>query len=411
LRGKRVVATGLGAVAPNGIGRQAFWEGLIEGRSGVSRIASFDVNDLPTQIAGQVRDFHCGDYPNLRDLGTTARQTQFGIVATALALDDARVDSSSMESSVKAAFIGACNPAYDLIEPEVVRIHSGGLPVVTPGVLQASDPFATCSNVSRIFGFHDIARTSTTSCNSGLNAIGQAYRQIIAGRVDMSVAGGTDSPLSPVAFTSFCGAHFMSRRNDAPQLASRPFDRLRDGGVLAEGAAIVLLEELEHALMRRAPIYCEIIAYSERALSVTRSRIEESLVATINAALADGHVAHGEIDYICAHGPSDPLLDRLETQAIKTVFGKQAYRIPISSIKSMIGNPLSAAGALQFIASALVVTENIIPPTINQVFPDPSCDLDYVPNRARKSRVETAMVLTHGLNGADACVILRSLRT
>jgi 3-oxoacyl-[acyl-carrier-protein] synthase II len=407
---KRVVITGIGVVAPNGIGKNDFWNSLLEGRSGISRVSRFDVSDLPTQIAGEIKVFNPEqylDFPEIRDFGL---QTQFGLVAAKLALDDARFFPK--EAARVGSVIGTSNPTYDLIETEVERLsRKPDHTTIDPAILKSVDPFSTSSLVSSHLKLPGVSVGITTSCTSGLNAIGFAFSDIASGKHDVLISGSADSAISRYAFMSFCAANIMSKNNEHPQEASRPFDAHRDGGILSEGAGIIVLESLDHAINRGANIYAEIVGYSECALGVDHKKIRQSMATSMVMALSSGCVHPNEIDYICAHGPSDPLGDRIETEAIKDVFLDSAYLKPVSSIKAVTGNCQSASGPMQVIASCLAVRDGIIPPTWNYQFFDAFCDLDYLPNQTRRNDLRYVLINSHGFNGTDSSLVIRRYST
>jgi 3-oxoacyl-[acyl-carrier-protein] synthase II len=402
----RVVITGVGVLAPNGIGKESFWKALVEGRSGISRIDSFDVSHLPTQIAGQIKGFDPTAYIQRAEARRMARQTQLSVSAAKMASMDAGLELGG-DFRGRSCIIGTSNPALDLYEEEITGlIATRRKPHATRYGLTDMDPFCVSGAVAKSLAFSDVARTICNSCTSGANSIGLALREIQNGRVHTALAGSADCAIFPLTFVTFCAAGIMSTRNAEPETASRPFDRDRDGGVLAEGAAVFVLEELDRALLRNATIYAELIGYGECALSSTPPAFTDSLAQAMSLALRDAQLAPQDIDYISAHAPSDPFSDIFEVEAIKKVFGKTAYRIPTSSIKSMIGNPQSAAAPLQFASALHVLDTGIIPPTINYSNPDPRCDLDVVPNTPRKNKVDIIMINSHGINGTDAALIV-----
>lgn len=406
LRHRRVAITGIGVVAPNGVGKEQFWKALCSGKSGISRITSFDVSALPTQIAGQVRDFNPALFIPNDKWKYMGRQTQLALAAAALAMKDADMPAP-IPFFRTCCIVGTSNPSYDLIEEEFLKFTGPqGLSAGVPWALKAIDPFSPSSAISYFYGFRDVSRALCTSCTAGLNSIGHAFWEIRRGSFDVAVAGSVDSAIFPITFLFFCSAGIMSKKNDCPEAASRPFDRNRDGGVLSEGAAVLILEPLEEALGRGAPIYAEIIGYGETAQSVDPLNAKESLAQAIRRALVDAQISSSDVDYVCAHAPSDPLTDVIETQALKDALGRHAYRLSVSSIKSMIGNPQSAAGPMQTAAAALAINCGIIPPTTNLEDPDPCCDLDYVPRVARRCAIEVALVNSHGINGTDASLVL-----
>lgn len=406
MKPRRVVITGIGVIAPNGIGKEAFWDALVNGRSGIARITSFDPSNLPTQIAGEVRDFNPSDFIPNEKWQTMGRQTQMALAAAVLAAQDAGLEPHTQK--VRACcFVGTSNPSYDLIETEFLKFTGpAGLAAGASWAMKSIDPFSPASAVSSFLGISGTSTAMTTSCTAGLNSVGHAFWELKKGTYDLAVAGSVDCAIFPITFLFFCAAGIMSKRNDEPDKASRPFDTERDGGVLSEGAALLVLEPLELALARGAPIYAEVIGYGESSLSTDPRRTKEGFATAITKALQDAKLHPDQIDYVAAHAPSDPMTDVIETEALKQVFRKHAYRFAISSIKSMIGNPQSAAGPMQVIASAIAMSAGILPPTINLHRPDPCCDLDYVPNEARRASPAFVLINSHGINGTDAALIL-----
>lgn len=406
MKPRRVVITGIGVVAPNGIGKDAFWDALVNGRSGVKRISSFDPSGLPTQIAGEVRDFDPRRFIPGDKWKTMSRQTQLALAAVTLALEDANLEKTTLPLR-GSCLLGTSNPGYDLIEMEFLKFTGPrGLSSGVPWALKAIDPFSSCGAASLLTGLCQSSLTFCTSCTAGLNSIGNAFWKIRRGELDIALAGSVDAAIFPITFLFFCAAGIMSRRNDAPESASRPFDRERDGGVLSEGAAMVVLEELDAAIARGAHIYAEVLGYGETTKSVDPASLKDAFVHSMQMAFRDAGVPPGETDYVCAHAPSDPVTDAIETAALKEVLGRKAYACAVSSIKSMIGNPQSAAGAMQVAAAAMSVHTGIIPPTINLETPDPQCDLDYVPWHYRRADVKVALINSHGINGTDASLII-----
>ena len=410
MKPRRVVITGIGVVAPNGIGKDAFWDALVKGKSGISRITSFDASDLPTQIAGEVRDFDPSQFIPGDEWKTMSRQNQLAVAAAFLALRDAGMDVKE-GSEAGSSFIGTSNPSYDLIETEFLKMTGPeGIFGAFPWALRTIDPFSSCSAVSRLTGLWETSSTFSTSCTAGLISIGYAFQQIRAGALKIALAGGADAPIFRTSLLFFCAAGILSRRNSTPEAASRPFDKDRDGGVLAEGAAVLVLEDWERAAARGASIYAEVLGYGNTGRSVIATDLSESIKHAMICALADALIDPTEVDYVCAHAPSDPVTDAMETTALKQVFGSHAYRFAVSSIKSCVGNPLSAAGPMQVAATALAIYTGLIPPTTNLQIPDPQCDLDYVPWRARRANLRIGLINSHGLNGTDACLILGAVK-
>jgi len=405
---RRVVVTGIGIIAPNGIGKELYWKALAEGKSGIKQIKGFDVNSFPTQIAGEVQDFDSSDFMSPRDVKRTARTTQFAIAAAKMAVSDSQLKIEE-ESEVGVA-MGVSASASDVVETHHALFMERGVSRVSPFLVTSAIPNASASNISILLGCKGAVTTISNSCPAGLDAIGSAFGRIRDSKDDVFIAGGTDAQVTPFGLAMLCAPRIMSTRNDDPEGASRPFDRTRDGGILSEGVGVLVLEEMQHAMNRGAHIYAEILGYANRAdgIGVYDEEILESGVKRAMAlALKDAHIKPQEVDYICAHAPSDEF-DRIESIAIKQVFGKHAYEIPVSSIKSMIGNPLSAAGPLQVVASIMVLERGIIPPTINHKSPDKDCDLDYVPGKARECKgINTILINTHGFGGINSTLIIR----
>jgi 3-oxoacyl-[acyl-carrier-protein] synthase II len=406
-RQRRVVITGLGVVAPNGIGLEAFWRSLLLGRSGISHISRFDVSNMPTRIAGEIKAFDVRRFIDHEDIERLGLQSRLGVAAAKMAMEDAQVPNDRTNSRY-GVIIGTSNPIYSLLEDQYDRM-SGGAGDIDQHFIHNVDPFITAKVTAQLFNLRGLCSSLTTSCTSGLNAIGAAFLEIRHDRCDFLLCGSTDSALSTYAFRCFCAAGIMSKRNTDPQSASRPFDAHRDGGVLSEGAAVIALESYEHAVRRDAHIYSEVAGYSETAASVDSKHTKSSFGQAMKMALNSASLHPSGIDYICAHAPSDPIVDRLETAAIKYIFGRDAYRIPVSSIKAVTGNAQSASGGMQVVATCLAFQEKRIPPTWNYEHPDPNCDLDYVPNAPRYNILRHAMINAHGFNGTDSSLILRSL--
>ncbi len=405
---RRVVVTGIGVVAPNAIGKEVFWKALSEGKSGIKRIKRFDVSSYPTQIAGEIQDFDPSDYMPPRDIKRTSLASQFAFAATEMAIADSQLQIK--EDNNTGAIIGVSSSAADIIEAQHGIFMLKGLSRVSPFGVTSILPSAPANYISASLGLKGTVVTISNSCAAGMDAIGYAYRSISIGTDDILIAGGVESQITPFGLAMLSAPRIMSTKNDEPEKASRPFDKMRDGGILSEGAGILILEELQHALDRKCHIYAEILGYSSRCDGNGNYEVGESesgIERAIRVALKQADLNVNKLDYICAHGPSDDF-DRIETNAIKAVLGEHAYKIPVSSIKSMIGNPLSAAGPLQLIASIMVMEKGIIPPTINYEYPDPNCDLDYVPNKAREcNSIRHILINSHGFGGVNSSLIIK----
>jgi 3-oxoacyl-[acyl-carrier-protein] synthase II len=401
---KRVVITGLGTLSAAGTGKEDFWNSLKAGKSGIRRITLFDPSPFRSQIAGEIQGFDPSLYIDKKELRWMDRVSQIAVVASQWAVDDAGINPGEDTGMIIGTGIGGILSHQDLFEQYFHRgpakIYAHSLPKIMYN--------ATAGHISMRFGLKGEGYTVSTACASGAHAIGEACRLIRHGYARMMIAGGTDVPLTPHLHGCWCALRVVSTYNDTPETASRPFDKNRNGFVLGEGAGIVVLEELEHALARSATIYGEIIGYgtSFDASHLTAPNAGGQALA-IQRALDDGHVSPEDIDYINAHGTSTKINDKVETEVIKKVFGKRAYSIPVSSIKSMIGHTIGAAGAIEVIACCLTMRDNIIPPTINYSEPDPECDLDYVPNKARQADVTTVLSNSFGFGGNNAVLILQ----
>jgi 3-oxoacyl-[acyl-carrier-protein] synthase II len=408
----RVVVTGLGAIAPNGVGKDAFWEGLVRGRSGIDRITRFDTSAFPCQIAGEVSDFEPTTYIDPQEAKRMPRVSQFAVAAAKMALDDSGL-RVTMENARK---IGVCFATsvgkVEVFEAEHLPFLERGVRAIHPLTLNEFSPHAVSSHVAMALAVSGVCGTVSTGCTAGLDALYWGYSQLCLGRASTIVVGGAEALLNPFAFAVACASGALSKRNEAPQEASRPFEMHRDGMVLSEGAGAVVLETLAHAQGRDARIYAEVLGYStardgKELLRCDLSGSDQARV--IEAALYQARLPKQRIDYINAHGSAIRDYDTAETNAIKAVFRDWAYNLSVSSIKSMIGHPFAAASSLQVVASCLTLQHGIIPPTTNYGTADPSCDLDYVPNRSRRGRVRALLVHAHGMGGTDSALIIGKL--
>lgn len=409
---RRVVITGSGVVAPNGIGKEAFWQACIRGTSGVGEISRFDASMLPARIAGEIRAFPA------EQLGLTGdeiqhldRASQFALAAANLALLDAGYDMHEEERERTGVYMGlamACLEAGEQMWATARGYRA------TSAESDTTDPFlmahAAASGIAVHHQFHGPCMVIATGCSAGADAIGQAFWLIQEGRAERMLAGGTDAALSLGVQNVFCVMGALSTGYNAdPQRASRPYDRKRDGFVMAEGAGVVLLEEREQALARGAHIYAEILGFASNSNAYHMTSLPPDgapLRDLLRQALAETGIAPAQIGYINAHGSSTPPNEIAETAAYKAVFGEQAYRIPISASKSLIGHSQGAASAIETIVTALVLDQQLIPPTINQEEADPQCDLDYVPNVARQASIEVALTHSSGFGGVNSVLVL-----
>jgi len=407
---RRVVVTGIGVITPVGIGKEAMWDALARGVSGIGPITRFDASDYPTRFAGEVRDFDPATYMDRKDVRRLDRFIQYAWAATQMALTDANLDPTKVDGERMGVLIGSGIGGIETLEQQVRVLAERGPDRVSPFLVPMMIPDMASGYVSIQIGAKAHNACTVTACASGSNAIGDAARIIQRGEADIMITGGTEASVTPVALAGFSAARALSTRNDAPQKASRPFDKERDGFVLAEGAGILVLESLEHAQARGARIYGEVAGYActGDAYHITQPAPEgEGAYRAIRRALEDAGVSPDEIDYINAHGTSTEYNDYFETLAIKRALGEAAYRVPISSTKSMTGHLLGAAGAVEAIVCLLAMERGLIPPTINYEVPDPGCDLDYVPNEARPAKIDVAVSNSFGFGGHNAVLVLR----
>ncbi|HEU5361157.1 MAG TPA: beta-ketoacyl-ACP synthase II [Candidatus Deferrimicrobiaceae bacterium] len=405
---RRVVVTGLGAVTPLGIGVGPTWEAILAGRSGVGRITKFDPSDFPTTIAAEVKEFVPEDFIDRKEIKRMDPFIHLAMASTHFAMVDSGLTIDEGLGPRVGVYMGSGLGGLSTLE----RYHQAYL---EEGVRKIS-PFFIPMLISNLAPGHIAIRygakgpniTTTTACAASSHAIGEGMLAIRRGVCDAVIAGGSEATITPMGLGGFCAMKALSTRNGDPARASRPFDKDRDGFVMGEGAAMLILEELEFARRRGAKIYAELCGYgaSGDAHHVTAPAPGgEGAVRCMQAALSDAHVGPGEVDYINAHGTSTPYNDAYETTAIKTVFGEHAWKLMVSSTKSMTGHLLGAAGALEGVFSILAISEGVVPPTINYETPDPECDLDYVPNEARRANVRYALSNSFGFGGTNSCLL------
>jgi len=409
MKRNRVVITGMGILAPNGIGNDKFWESLLAGRSGIGPITLFDASDLRSRIAGEVKNFDPHDYiePELKPK-RMARHTQFAYAAAMMALKDAGLEVSEADlPSPTPVVVGVSTSAMDIIERSISNFAERGENGISPTAVGALTPQAAANVIADRIGVHAHASTVSSACPSGLDALAIAANMIESGAAELAIAGGADAPITKHTFAAFIATGMSSCRNGEPERASRPFDLERDSGVISEGAGMFVLEDLERAEARGARSYLEINGYARQRDDIPENP-GSGLLGSMRLALANSSRSIDAIDYICAYGPGHPVLDAAEVRYIKEVFGERAYSMPISSIKGVTGNPLAAGGPLQVAACALSLRDQIIPPTANYELPDPDCDLDFVP-RARKAKLDSILLNVRGLGGsASSLVVSRS---
>jgi 3-oxoacyl-[acyl-carrier-protein] synthase II len=406
---RRAVITGLGAVTPVGNDVPTTWQNLVDGRSGVDVISRFDASEYPVNIAAEVKDFDPSLAMPAKEMRKTGLDVHYGVAAAMEAARDSGLQVS--DPSRAGVIIGSAVGGLPQVLDQQKVLEERGRERVSPHWLPNMLVDTTTSHVATQLGWRGVNYSIVSACASGSHAIGDAALVVRRGQADAILAGGTESAIVPLILAGFCSMRALADGRDDPAAASRPFDATRSGFVMAEGAAVVLVEDLEHALRRGAKIYCEVIGYgaSNDAYHVATPHPESiGVIEMMRAALASAEVSPHEVDYINAHGTSTPYNDSAETLAIKTVFGDHAYAMAVSSIKSMVGHLFGAAGAIEALATALTIHTGVIPPTINYRHPDPECDLDYVPNEAREANVRVALSNSMGLGGHNGCVILKT---
>ena len=404
-RRNRVVVTGIGVIAPNGVGLRHFWESILAGRSGIGPITLFDASGFKSRIAGEVKNFDPLEYiePELKPK-RMARHTQFAYAATKMALKDANVRMSELPSPTPVV-IGVSMNAMDLIERAYEAVQQHGPNRVPTSTSAASIPQAPATVIADRIGSCARAITVSAACPSGLDAIADSANMVRTGEADLAICGGTDAPITPLVMSTFIASGLASYQNEFPEKASRPFDLERDSGVISEGACIFVLENFERAEARGAKIYLEIAGYGKQR-DMDPNRPASGLSGSMKMALANAACTVDEIDYISAYGPGHPVLDIAEVDIIKEVFGERAYSVPVSSIKAVTGNALSAGGPFQLAATALIMRDQVIAPTANYEFVDPKCDLDFVPNRPRKGNVRRALINVRGIGGSASSLVV-----
>src|SRR5262245_19737203 len=410
---RRVVVTGLGALTPVGNTTEEFWSSLKQGKSGIGPITKFDATDYPTRIAGEVRNFDETKYVDKKEARRLDPYLKYALATSVMAVEDAALDTSKVDSTRFGVLIGSgIGGISTLLEGEEVR-KTKGADRVSPFVIPMLIVNMAAGLVSMRFGAKGPNSSVVTACATGNHAIGDAFKIIERGDADVMIAGGAEAIIVPITIAGFCSMKAMSTRNDEPEKASRPFDAGRDGFVCGEGAGVIVLESLEHATRRDARIYAELVGYGMTgdAHHMTAPDPEgDGATRAMKLALDDAGVDASVVGYINAHGTSTPYNDKFETIAIKRVFGDHARRLAVSSTKSMTGHLLGAAGGIEAIATTLALHHGLLPPTINYDTPDPDCDLDYVPNQARKVDVEYALSNAFGFGGTNATLAFRRYR-
>ena len=411
---RRVVVTGIGCLSALGPDTASFWDGLIKGRSGISRLTRFDPTDFPSKVGGEIRDFDPGKFMDPKEAKRNDRYTQYAVAAARMAIEDAQVDTTKLDAERFGVIIGSGIGGMETIENQARVLIERGPSRVSPFTIPSLIANIASGVVAIEFQAKSVNFGVVSACASGSHALGEAMRHIRDGHADIMLSGGSEACITRLSYAGFCNMKAMSTDfNDTPEKASRPFDKLRDGFVMGEGAGVLVIESLEHAQARGARIYCELAGYGATcdAYHITGQDQEgKGLALCLNRALSEAGVAKSEVSYINAHGTSTPINDRCETLAIKRVFGEQAPKIAISSTKSMTGHLLGAAGGVEAAVCALAIRHGIVPPTLNLENPDPDCDLDYVPNQARKMTVNVAISNNLGFGGHNASLVFKAFK-
>jgi 3-oxoacyl-[acyl-carrier-protein] synthase II len=407
---RRVVVTGIGAITPIGLGRDGLWDGLLAEKSAVGPLTRFDPSQFRSHVAAEVNEFVPTDHLDERRSRRFDRFAQFSVVASRMALVDAGIVLEREDRERIGAMMGSALGGVAYAEDQMGKYMTGGLRAVDATLALAVFGGAASCNIAIEFGVYGPNSTNAMSCASGTIAVGDAFRTVRDNYADVMICGGAEAPLSTLCYGAFSLIRAMSTRNDDPATASRPFDRDRDGFVMGEGAAVLVLEERERALARGAPIYAEVLGYgmTNDGHHMTAPRPDGSQAArAMRLALSDAHVQPGEIGYVNAHGSSTPLNDPTETLAVKQVLGDHAYRVPLSGTKGYYGHALGASGAIEAAICALALDRGWLPPTVNLASPDPACDLDYIAGSGRSARPETIISNSFGFGGINASLVMR----
>jgi 3-oxoacyl-[acyl-carrier-protein] synthase II len=408
---RRVVITGLGAITPLATGVEESWRKLCQGKSGVARITKFDPCCFNVQIAAELKDFHPEDFLDKKKIRRTDPFIQYALVAARMAIDDAGLTINGNNASRVGVVLGSCAGGMNMFGKNLFALRDEGPEKVSPFFIPGFITNMAVGEVAMDFGARGPSKCVVTACATGNNCIGDAFRLIQYDEADAMIAGGSDAYILPIAIAGFDKMRTLSRRNNEPEKASRPFDKDRDGFTIGEGAGVVILEEMESAMRRGAKIYAELIGYGSNIDSFHITEPDwENQGLCLKLALSDAAISPSDVEYINAHGTSTVLNDVSETKAIKAALGEHSKKVPISSNKSMFGHLLGAAGAVEAIFTILTLRDGIIPPTINYDTPDPECDLDYVPNIARKAEVNIALSNAFGFGGVNATLVFRKFK-
>ncbi|MEL3973781.1 beta-ketoacyl-ACP synthase II [Rossellomorea oryzaecorticis] len=409
MNNKRVVVTGLGAVTPLGNNVESTWKGILEGKTGIGPLTRLNADDYPAKVAAELKDFDIEEYVERKEARKMDRFTHYAVAASMMAVKDSNLEISDENAHRVGVWIGSGIGGMETFENQYETFQKRGYRRVSPFFVPMIIPDMATGQVSIMLGAKGVNSCTVTACATGTNSIGDAFKVIQRGDADVMISGGAEAPITKMSVAGFCANTALSTNTD-PEKASRPFDANRDGFVMGEGAGVVVLEELEHALKRGATIYAEVVGYGSTgdAYHITApAPAGEGGARAMKMALEDGGVTPEELDYINAHGTSTPYNDKYETMAVKEVFGEHAYKLAMSSTKSMTGHLLGAAGGVEAIFTVLAMKDSVLPPTINLDTPDPDCDLDYVANEARKQDVNVAMSNSLGFGGHNATLVFK----
>ncbi len=407
---RRVVVTGMGVVSPVGVGLKDFEKGIFMGKNGIKKITRFNPSSFRSQIAGEISSLKVGEYLSSKNIRRMDRFTQFGMIGAQEAVETAGLNISGEDLDKIGVLVGSGVGGLETIAREQNNLMQKGPQKVSPFVVPMLITDMASAHIAIKYGFTGPNFSISTACATGNHALGEAFAIIQRGGAEVMIAGGTEAAVTQLGLAGFCSMRALSTRNDEPHRASRPFDRERDGFVIGEGAGILVLEELERAKKRKAKIWAEIVGFGMGcdAYHITQPAEDgRGIRATMEKSLKDANINLDEVDYINAHGTSTPLNDKVETRAVKALFEKRAYDIPISSTKSMTGHLLGATGGVEAIACILAIQNQVVPPTVNYEFFDPECDLDYIPNQAREVKVDVTVSNSMGFGGHNATLVIK----
>lgn len=409
---KRVVVTGVGVVSPIGTGKEAFWRSLISGKCGIGPVTHFDASSYPCKLAAEVNDFEATDFLTPKNARRISRGTQFAIVSTQKAVEDAQVDFSKEDPYQAGISYGSALGPMDIYEKFGSTFYERGLKRVNPFFLGMMNHNAMIGAIADAFDIRGYNTAISAGCSAGNVAIANAFFSVSNGMANIMITGGVDTPIYPLTFGLYAASHSMTSNNGDPKKVMCPYDKRRNGFILGEGSGTLILEEMEHAQKRGARIYAEILSCgltNDADDSIVFSPETRDTIKAFQLALLHASLEPTAVDYICGHAHSSVMLDKKETQVIKTVFGDHAYHLSISSIKAMVGHSMAGGTAMQSIAACLALYEGTLPPTINYEVPDPECDLDYVPNNAKRKNIQTALVNSFGLGGTNVVIVLKKV--